>query len=237
MNTVLWVVLPYLSAAVFAVGTVAGRRGRRRWTVRSGHRPGPAVLRWGSPVFHAAWAGVVLGHLVGLLVPARVTAAAGLDAAAYGRAASWLGVAAGTAAVLGLAVMVLHRRRTGSPTAPPDRRDAATHLLLAAVLLLGLYVTARGQGGGDAYRETAGPWVRSLLVLRPDPALAAEMPPVLRAHVLAAFALLAAWPFTRLAHAFLLPVGYLARPYVLYRAHPRRRPRRAAPAAAGRPVP
>jgi nitrate reductase gamma subunit len=29
--------------------------------------------------------------------------------------------------------------------------------------------------------------------------------------------LFAAWPFTRLIHAFSAPVGYLTRPYVVYR--------------------
>jgi hypothetical protein len=36
-------------------------------------------------------------------------------------------------------------------------------------------------------------------------------------HVLAAFALFAFWPFTRLVHAFSAPVGYVTRPYVVYR--------------------
>ena len=36
-------------------------------------------------------------------------------------------------------------------------------------------------------------------------------------HILAAFALFAFWPFTRLVHAFSAPVGYLTRPYVVYR--------------------
>ncbi len=36
-------------------------------------------------------------------------------------------------------------------------------------------------------------------------------------HALAAFGLFAIWPFTRLVHAFSAPVGYLTRPYVVYR--------------------
>ena len=32
-----------------------------------------------------------------------------------------------------------------------------------------------------------------------------------------AFALFALWPFTRLVHVFSAPVGYLFRPYVVYR--------------------
>jgi nitrate reductase gamma subunit len=36
-------------------------------------------------------------------------------------------------------------------------------------------------------------------------------------HALAAFFLFALWPFTRLVHVFSAPVGYLWRPYVVYR--------------------
>jgi nitrate reductase gamma subunit len=35
--------------------------------------------------------------------------------------------------------------------------------------------------------------------------------------VLIAFALLAFWPFTRLVHALSAPVGYVTRPYIVYR--------------------
>ena len=34
---------------------------------------------------------------------------------------------------------------------------------------------------------------------------------------LLAFALFALWPFTRLVHVFSAPVGYLTRPYIVYR--------------------
>jgi nitrate reductase gamma subunit len=35
--------------------------------------------------------------------------------------------------------------------------------------------------------------------------------------VLAAGALIAFWPFSRLVHAFSAPLGYLERPYIVYR--------------------
>ncbi len=45
----------------------------------------------------------------------------------------------------------------------------------------------------------------------------AEAPIGFQAHSLTAFLLFALWPFTRLVHAFSAPVGYLWRPYVVYR--------------------
>jgi nitrate reductase gamma subunit len=36
-------------------------------------------------------------------------------------------------------------------------------------------------------------------------------------HALAAFSLFPLWPFTRLVHVFSAPLGYLTRPYIVYR--------------------
>ena len=36
-------------------------------------------------------------------------------------------------------------------------------------------------------------------------------------HVMLAWVLFVAWPFTRLVHVFSAPIGYLTRPYIVYR--------------------
>jgi nitrate reductase gamma subunit len=58
----------------------------------------------------------------------------------------------------------------------------------------------------------------------------AEAELLFQLHALAAWGLIAMWPFTRLVHVFSAPVGYLTRPYVVYRSREAglgsRRPRR-----------
>ncbi len=78
-------------------------------------------------------------------------------------------------------------------------------------------------------------WFRSIWVLQPRGDLMAEAPLYFQIHVLIGLALFALWPFTRLVHAFSAPIGYLFRPYIVYRSrdvaannelvgsHPRRR--------------
>jgi nitrate reductase gamma subunit len=91
--------------------------------------------------------------------------------------------------------------------------------VLAGVIVLGLWATVRANVTGDGYdyRETVSPWLRSLFYFQPDAQLIAAVPATFRIHVIATFALFAFWPFTRLVHAFSAPVGYLTRPYVVYR--------------------
>ena len=40
--------------------------------------------------------------------------------------------------------------------------------------------------------------------------------------MLSAWLLFAIWPFTRLVHVFSAPVGYLTRPYIVYRSRDQR---------------
>ncbi len=72
-------------------------------------------------------------------------------------------------------------------------------------------------GDGYDYRETVSPWFRSLFYLQPEAETHGRRAARLQGHILVAFALFAFWPFTRLVHAFSAPVGYLTRPYVVYR--------------------
>ena len=54
----------------------------------------------------------------------------------------------------------------------------------------------------------------------------ADAPLGFQLHALVAFGLFALWPFTRLVHVFSAPVGYLTRPYIVYRSRddPARQP-------------
>ena len=47
--------------------------------------------------------------------------------------------------------------------------------------------------------------------------LMAEAPIGFKLHGLVAMSLFALWPFTRLVHVFSAPLGYLTRPYIVYR--------------------
>ena len=220
MNVLLWVVYPYLAMVILVGGLIWRHRyDRFGWTTRSSQLYETAVLRWGSPMFHLGVLLVLVGHVGGLLVPKAWTEAIGITEHAYHLTAVFVGTVAGVFTVLGLAILILRRRLTGPVFAATTRNDKAMYLVLAGVLGLGLWATVRANLAGDGYdyRETVSPWLRSLLTLRPRPELMTGVPASFQAHIVAAFGLFACWPFTRLVHAFSAPVGYLFRPYVVYR--------------------
>ena len=68
MNVFLWVIVPYLCLAVFALGHVwRYRYDKFGWTTRSSQLYENRLLRLGSPMFHFGMLGVVGGHVIGLL--------------------------------------------------------------------------------------------------------------------------------------------------------------------------
>ena len=112
------------------------------------------------------------------------------------------------------------------------RMDKFMYLFLAAVIVLGLWntVVANIFGHYD-YREGVSVWFRGIFRFDLHPELMAEAPFGFQLHGLLAIALFALWPFTRLVHVFSAPIGYLWRPYVVYRS---REPRRRLASAAAR---
>lgn len=90
-------------------------------------------------------------------------------------------------------------------------------LTVTIVLGLSATVVANLIGGGYDYRETISPWFRSIFSFQPAPDRMAGAPILFKLHAISAMLLFAAWPFTRLVHMLTAPVGYLTRPYTVYR--------------------
>ena len=71
-----WLVLPYAAMAIFVGGLVwRYRRDQFGWTSRSTQLLESRLLAWGSNLFHWGAIGVILGHVLGILIPVRTTKA------------------------------------------------------------------------------------------------------------------------------------------------------------------
>lgn len=220
LDTVAWVVLPYVSLAVFVVGHVwRYRYDQFGWTSRSSQIYESRLLRWGSPLFHLGILLALGGHVIGLLIPSSWTEAVGISEHTYHLVAVTSGTLAGTMATVGLVLLVVRRRSVRPVFRATTPMDKVLYVALGVVVLLGMANTVHGNllGGLYDYRESVAVWFRGVFVLHPDPALMAGAPLTFQAHAVSAMVLFGLWPFTRLVHVLSVPVGYLARPYVVYR--------------------
>jgi len=160
---------------------------------------------------------VFLGHVMGLGIPESWTEAVGISEGLYHLMAISLGVVAGFCTLVGLVILIYRRRTTGPVFSATTRMDKAMYLMLSLVIGLGLWNTASGVAGAYNYRQGVSVWFRGIFTFSLHSELMANAPLSFQLHGIAAVALFALWPFTRLVHVFSAPVGYLFRPYVVYR--------------------
>ena len=222
MSTFLLVSVPYLCLTTFVGGHVwRYRYDKFGWTTRSSQLYEDRLLRLGSPLFHFGMLGVVGGHIIGLLVPRSWTETVGVDDHLYHLVAVIGGLIAGLMALAGMTILIYRRRTVGPVFSATTPMDKVMYAFLGAAIVIGMWNTIAGSifslGGEYNYREGVSVWYRSFLAFQPQPDLMADAPIGFQLHALVAFGLFALWPFTRLVHVFSAPVGYLTRPYIVYR--------------------
>lgn len=230
LEIILWVVVPYVCAAVFVLGHIwRYKYDKFGWTTRSSQTYENRLLRWGSPMFHLGILMVIAGHVVGLLIPREWLYAIGITEEMYHVGATVLGTAAAILTLAGLVILIYRRRTVAAVFLATTVMDKVMYVFLGATLLFGTAATVVYQvfGGGFHYRETVSPWIRQLIILQPRPDLMVDVPLLFQLHVFTATLLFALWPFTRLVHVFSAPVGYLFRPYIVYRSRDDQRGTRA----------
>lgn len=232
-----WDVVPYVALAVLAIGTWwRYRYDKFGWTTRSSQLYESRLLRIGSPMFHFGILVVIVGHIIGLVIPKSWTDAMGLSDHAYHVQALVLGGIAGVTTLTGIALLVYRRRTTGPVFMATTLNDKVMYAVLLMAIIAGLACTLIGAtpvGAEHDYRQTVSPWFRSIWILQPRGDLMAQAPAWFQIHVTIALVLFCLWPFTRLVHVFSAPIAYLFRPYIVYRSrddgrelvgsHPRRR--------------
>jgi len=217
----LWIILPYVAMTVFVVGHVwRYRTGQFSWSSRSTQLLDRSVLGWASPMFHYGALAAVGGHVIGLCIPASLTEALGISESTYRWFAAIAGAIAGAVTVIGFVGLVYRRIVSDRVRRTTTRMDLFTYFLLTVLIVMGCWMTF-GYNLATAspydYRVSVGEWWRSLFYLQPDVGAIQGAPLVYQLHAIVAWGFWAAFPFSRLVHAWSIPLQYLGRPYILYR--------------------
>ncbi len=164
---------------------------------------------WGLVPLHYGIIVILIGHLIGILIPRHVLLWNSIPARLYVLEASAL--AFGVLALIGI-VQVLIRRTSDSKTfIVTSAADWIVYFMLLAQILTGVFI-AVGYGWGSSWFATlATPYIWSLFTLSPDISAMAPLPWLVKLHIIIAFSLIAFAPFTRLVHILVAPIPYLWR--------------------------
>ena len=224
----LYAVLPYAAITTFFVGHWwRYRTDQYGWGARSTQLLESRVLKYSSIAFHLGLLAAIGGHVLGLLIPRAWTAAVGINDEAYHVIALIGGLSAGIAVTAGFAGLVYRRLRFPRVRVTTTRMDVAVFALLTVGIVTGMLATITNFGDAVHYRESVAPYFRQLLVLNPEPELmtGGGVTFIFQLHVTVVWFLYALWPFSRLVHAWSIPVDYLRRSPIVYRGRLPRRPR------------
>jgi nitrate reductase gamma subunit len=218
----LWVVFPYLAIATFVVGHIwRYRRDQFTWTTRSTQLLEARWLRIGGPLFHIGLLAVIGGHIIGILIPQSWTDSLGISESTYRLFSASMGTLTGLAMLTGLAILIARRLLNKRVAATTRGWDIAVMVLLGFMVATGMWNTSLHNliEGGYNYRETVSPWFRGLFLMNPDPGLmtGGDVPLSYQLHAACGWILFMVWPFTRLVHAWSVPLAYLRRKPIVYR--------------------
>jgi nitrate reductase gamma subunit len=210
-NQLLFVVLPYAAALLFAVGTVERYR-RHQYSVTSLSSQFLEGRRhfWALMPFHLGLLAVLAAHLVWLVAPAAVQWWNAEPARLY--VVELVVLACGLTALIGYLGVGLRRAADARLRLVTSAADWVVYALLLAQIVLGVLIAVRHPWGSGWFVTIAAPYLWSLLRFHPDITAIVAMPHLVLAHVVLAWLLLAIFPFSRLVHVLSVPNPYLWRP-------------------------
>lgn len=226
VDNVFFVALPYIALLLFVGGSAyraftgvktafRGRlawsaRGDLLWTTRSTGFFGRASIGPASLCLHWGLIILIVTHAVGFIGGAGGWASL-VDVF------RWAGMFGGVLLFYGACWALVRRLITPRLRAMSTREDYAVLVFLIVVTGLGLYHSVVQRAFGVSY--AVGPWLASLLTLRPDTGLVAGAPLAVKLHMVVVLIFFAYLPFTKLVHLFSYPFGYVTRPYISMRSY------------------
>lgn len=168
-------------------------------------------LFWGSITWHYGIGILFFGHLIGFLFPRQVMAWNGMP---------WrllilevTGLICGLLTLIGVVLLIRRRIAHARIRVVTSWMDIVVLFLLLVQVLSGLGIAVTLRWGSAWYVATLVPYIRSVFTLAPRIDLIADMPWLVKTHLVGATVIVAILPFTRLVHFLVPPISYLWRPY------------------------
>ncbi|UTH02621.1 respiratory nitrate reductase subunit gamma [Macrococcoides canis] len=221
-DQLLWVIFPYACIAIFIIGHIFRfKYDQFSWTAKSSEFVEKKSLMWGSILFHIGIIPVILGHVVGLGIPASWLRAIGVSDHLYHIGAVYIGSIFGIMTLIGMLLLTARRVTNENVRKLSSLSDILVNFLLLFIVFIGCYSTivTNATLPDFDYRNTISEWFRGLLILRPEAGYMEGVPLSFKIHVITGFLITALWPFTRLVHVWSVPINYVGRSHIIYRKH------------------
>lgn len=209
-DLLLFAILPYVALVVFFLVTIQRYRQRRfSYSSLSSQFLENRMHFWGSVPFHYGILFVLAGHILAFLFPKTLLAWNAAPVRLF--VLEVTGLAMAVLALVGLLNIIVRRRASTKIRKVTSAGDWILYLLLLVQIVTGILVAVQHGWGSSWFAASVSPWLWSLLTLKPEVAYVANLPWMVKVHVIDAFLLIGFFPFTRLVHVLVIPNPYLWR--------------------------
>lgn len=213
MNGVIFfIVLPYLALISLIFGSIY-RYFFRGFQVSSlsSQILESRFLFFGSRPFHWGIVTLLIGHLIGFLIPSAVLAWNGKPVRLY--ILEITAFAFGILALIGLIILIVRRSEVKRIRRVTTKMDILVFIVLTGNIVTGLLTAFFLRWGSSWFALIMAPYLKSILVFRPDIIAVTALPVLAKIHIISTFVFFGIFPFTRFIHIIVYPFSYLWREY------------------------
>jgi len=210
VDLLLFAVLPYVALALFFVGTIIRyRKYGFSYSSLSSQFLENKNHFWGLIPFHYGILTIFTGHLIGFLLPKQLLLWNSAPLRLYVLEVS--GLTASMLTIVGLTSMVMRRIFDPKIKAVTSTSDWILLTMLTLQILAGTLVAIFDAWGSSWFAASAAPYLWGILTFNPDITYVVAMPWLVKFHIIGAYVIIGAFPFTRLVHILVVPNQYLWR--------------------------
>jgi nitrate reductase gamma subunit len=210
LNVFWFAVLPYVALVVFFLITIQRYIGRGfTYSSLSSQFLENRVHFWGLVPFHYGILTILVGHLIGFLIPRQLILWNSSPLRLYLLEIS--GFIGGVFTLIGLINIILRRLTDSKAKMVTTPADWIVIGVLVFQVGTGLYTAVFHSWGSYWFSSSMSPYLWSIFQLNPDISYVTPLPLMAKLHIIGAFAIIFLFPFTRLVHVLVVPNPYLWR--------------------------
>lgn len=210
-DLLLFIVLPYIALLCFIVVPIVRIRfGALTISSMSSQFLESKTLFWGSNAWHYGLLIVLPGHLIGFLIPNTILAFNAVPLRLF--ILEVTGLIGGVLMGFGIVLLLFRRVTNDKVLRMTSAVDIFALLLLLLLVITGITTAIMYRWGSSWYAAVLVPYLYSILAFNPQVDYVATLPYEVKMHILLAFVLIGVLPFTKLIHAFSIPLAYPFRP-------------------------
>ncbi len=218
----LFAVYPYICLTVFVVASwIRFDYQQYTWKTDSSMLLSKKSMVVASNLFHIGILSIFAGHFAGLVLPHGLWLGLGISDMTHQWIAIIAGIVFGLMCLLGGAMLWWRRMFNPRIRATGRKNDMFVISWLMVTLLLGLitvpFSIGHANNNDPSVMLALAEWVKSILLLNPQPELLEKVDAVFRAHIFFGMTVFLIFPFTRLVHILTAPLSYVGRAYQIVR--------------------